>query len=246
MKRILLLVALIGLIGGACKVPTVLQPNPTDVSPLITVRDLELTATARANQAPELLFTPTLVPPTETVIPSGTPIVNTPTNTATVSVPTETPAPSATQIPASATTAVATAMVTTAAIPPTAVTYVGMVIVSNGTTTIPAITATSTGTAQPLIHGTMPPALPAGKITLLNLSKAEAYISLQCTTSDGYETIIEYPVKSKIRTNAPAGKYVYVLWVGGNKIVGNFTLDKSQELELVIYKDQVKIINLEQ
>ena len=76
---------------------------------------------------------------------------------------------------------------------------------------------------------------------LVNSSRAEVYISLQCTTKDGYVTIIEYPVGRKIEINAPAGRYVYVAWVGGVKIVGKFGLDKFQDLTLTIYKDRVEI-----
>ena len=81
-----------------------------------------------------------------------------------------------------------------------------------------------------------------GHISMLNMSKAEAYISLQCTTPDGYVTIIEYPVGGRrVNTNAPAGKYIYVAWVGGQKISGNFKLDKVQDLMITIYKDRVEI-----
>jgi hypothetical protein len=88
----------------------------------------------------------------------------------------------------------------------------------------------------------MPPNLPFGNITMINMSKAEAYISLQCTTREGYTTIIEYPLGgSRVSTKAPAGKYVYVASVGGKKITGNFRLDKLQDLTLIIYKDRIEI-----
>jgi hypothetical protein len=74
------------------------------------------------------------------------------------------------------------------------------------------------------------------------MSKAEAYISLQCTTNDGYVTIIEYPVGgSTVNTSAPAGRYVYVAWVGGQKFTGNFKLGKLQDLTIIMYKDRVAI-----
>jgi hypothetical protein len=88
----------------------------------------------------------------------------------------------------------------------------------------------------------MPPNLPFGNISMINKSKAEAYISLQCTTPDKYLTVIEYPVgRARISTNAPAGKYLYVAWVGGRKLTGNFRLDKLQDLNLTIYRDRVEI-----
>jgi len=105
----------------------------------------------------------------------------------------------------------------------------------------PAFSVTSTETLHPRHYGTMPPNLPSGSVLLINRSKAEVYVSLQCTTVDGYLTIIEYPVGYKLETQAPAGKYIYVVWVGGNKIVGRFKLDKFQDLTLIIYKDRVEI-----
>ena len=77
---------------------------------------------------------------------------------------------------------------------------------------------------------------------MLNKSKRDAYISLQCTTPDGYVTVIEYPVGgSRLNIDAPAGRYIYVAWVGGRKISGNFKLDKLQDLDLTIYKDRIEI-----
>ena len=74
------------------------------------------------------------------------------------------------------------------------------------------------------------------------MSKTDAYISLQCTTRDGYVTVIEYPVGgSRVSTSAPAGRYVYVAWIGGKKFSGNFKLDKSQEVIIRMYKDHVEI-----
>jgi len=88
----------------------------------------------------------------------------------------------------------------------------------------------------------MPPNLPSGNIALLNMSKVEAYISLQCTTNDGYVTVIEYPVGgSRVNTSAPAGRYIYVAWVGGQKFTGSFKLDKFQDLKLTIYKNRIEI-----
>ena len=124
-----------------------------------------------------------------------------------------------------------------------------------GTATItPTNTATQTQTPTPVngfvtptvtlharFYGTLPPFLPFGSITLKNNSKAEAYISLQCTTKDGYTTILEYPVKGTFDVKAPAGKYFFVAWVGGNKMMGSFNLDKTQELFITLYKDKVSI-----
>lgn len=96
-------------------------------------------------------------------------------------------------------------------------------------------------TPHPQFYGTRPPYLPFGKIILINKSKTEAYISLQCTTLDGQVTILEYPVKGSVEAKAPAGRYLYVAWVGGKKFVGNFRLAKDQDLTIKLYKDQVTI-----
>jgi hypothetical protein len=124
----------------------------------------------------------------------------------------------------------------------------GTVIVTVGTvgtlpftsTPNPAFSATPTATNHFQYYGTMPPNLPSGTVWLKNASKAEGYISLQCTTSDGYSTVIEYPVgRSVVKASAPAGSYVYVAWVGGKKFTGKFRLSKNGESTITMYKDKV-------
>jgi hypothetical protein len=87
----------------------------------------------------------------------------------------------------------------------------------------------------------LPPAVPFGNITLINKAKAEAYISLQVTTKQGGPTILEYPVAGRERIKAPSGYYLYVAWVGGNKMVGNFSLHQDDNLYITLYKDKVVI-----
>jgi hypothetical protein len=67
------------------------------------------------------------------------------------------------------------------------------------------------------------------------------YVSLRCVTKDDYVTIIEFPVKGYVTTRALAGQYTYVVWVGGNKLVGSFSVGKSQDLTINIFKDRVGI-----
>jgi hypothetical protein len=101
--------------------------------------------------------------------------------------------------------------------------------------------ATATETLHPRFFGTLPPAIPYGKVKLVNRSKAETYISLYCTTVDGYTTIIEYPVYGRLRVSAPAGSYTYVAWVGGRQYQGAFHLGKSDEVEIIIGKDKITV-----
>jgi len=87
----------------------------------------------------------------------------------------------------------------------------------------------------------LPPAVPFSRITLVNKAKAEAYISLQVTMPDGKYSIIEYPVEGSIKIEAPVGSYVYVAWVGGRKMTGNFRLHQGDELLITLYKDRIAV-----
>ena len=88
----------------------------------------------------------------------------------------------------------------------------------------------------------MPPNLPSGNITLINLSKVAASISLRCETKDGYVTYIGYPVGgSTVSDKIPAGTYTYVAWVGGKKSNGGFKLSALQGIKFIIYKDRIEI-----
>ncbi len=124
---------------------------------------------------------------------------------------------------------------------------------TSGTSAGPVPTsATATATLAPgqvtasptnaiLKFGTQPPAVPFNRITLSNRSKAEAYISLQVTMPDGKFSILEYPVEGTFKVEAPVGYYVYVAWVGGNKMIGHFRLTPSDEILITLYKDRVVI-----
>jgi len=101
---------------------------------------------------------------------------------------------------------------------------------------------TLTPTLGILTYGTLPPAVPFSKVTLINKSKAQAYISLQNYPTEGNVAILEYPVKKRVEVKAPLGHYVYVVWVGGNKIAGSFTLHKGNDITITIFKDKVTIV----
>jgi hypothetical protein len=92
-----------------------------------------------------------------------------------------------------------------------------------------------------LKFGTLPPEVPFNGITIWNRSKAQAYISLQVTLNDGRFSIIEYPVEGQVKIKAPLGSYVFVAWVGGNKMTGGFRLTSTDDLVIILYKDKVVI-----
>lgn len=100
---------------------------------------------------------------------------------------------------------------------------------------------TDTLTPGVLTYGTLPPAVPYVNLTLINRAKTKAYISLQVVTAQGGPTIIEYPVSGKIEIQAPVGQYLYVAWVGGRKMVGEFRIRHDQDLDLILYRDRVEI-----
>jgi hypothetical protein len=92
-----------------------------------------------------------------------------------------------------------------------------------------------------LLYGTLPPAVPSAKIKLVNKSQTQAYISLQNHQPNKEPAILEYPVVGQVRVDAPLGSYLYVVWVGGRKIVGEFSLGNGDDLTITIYRDKVEI-----
>jgi cytoskeletal protein RodZ len=180
--------------------------------------------------------------PSATPQPTNTPVVinetatASPTVTPTVSIETATP----NQTLTTETVTTSTGTLATLAATITATQLAAGSLTATVTST-PNAGGAATETLHPRFYGTLPPNLPYNGIELLNKSKAEAYISLQATTSDGYTTILEYPVGKLFSIQAPVGKYKYVAWVGGNKIMGSFVLDGFNELRITIFKDRIEI-----
>jgi hypothetical protein len=108
-------------------------------------------------------------------------------------------------------------------------------------TPFPAGFPTTTHTPAVLTYGTLPPAVPFAYVTLVNRAKTQAYISLQVTTAEGGPTIIEYPVRGRVKFQAPVGQYLYVAWVGGRKMVGEFRLHQEDDLEILLYRDRIEV-----
>lgn len=221
MKRILFLSIAVSLLVGAC-LPALpqSQENPTPVSDV----DLQGTAAVLSQQTLQAL-------PTDTSVPSSTPVLVTPSFTATQPTPTETVNPvlltlTATLLAGTPTLGTETAITGT---------------IQTTTETVAANASATQGTPQPLSYGTLPPTLPYGTIDLFNKSHVEVYISLRCVTKDGYVTILEYPVKQNFKVSAPAGKYTYVAWVGGRQFDGSFTMDEDGFVTITFFKERVNV-----
>ncbi len=211
------LVVVVTLLLGAC-LPTGLTSNP-GTQPVV-----DIPGTVNAIMG-------TAVAQTLTSQPTATlaPITDTPTPTAVLSEASPTPTETATALPAPNLTTT----------PATATNVAGT---TSGTTTAPVPgSRTLVPTLTVRLYGTLPPAVPFGDVTLINRARAEAYISLQVTTRRGGPTILEYPVPRTRRIQAPAGYYLYVAWVGGNKMIGNFSLHEGDSLYITLYKDRVVI-----
>lgn len=220
MKKMVLVGTVLAMTLSACLLPgasaSTAQP---EASPAV-MPDLELTVASSVQQTLEAF-------PTSTLMPS--PTDEEPTSTATSFLPKA----SATSQPTS--TAQNPALLTL-----TATLSTGTPRATTSTATL-ALSPAVTETAHFQYYGTMPPLLAYSKITLVNKSKSEVYISLQCTTKDGYQTIIEYPVEGRVETNAPTGKYIYVAWVGGRQMTGKFALDNNSDIVITIFKDHLEI-----
>jgi len=211
MKNIVLSVLVLALATIACATTPVDVPSTPTVDLQIINDALTKTQAAQANEP-------------------VAPVANTVTATAVLSeasptdVPTNIPETNLTTTPATATNVPAES---TPTIVPSA--------------TSPSGGSTLTPTLGVLTYGTLPPAVRYTEVTLINKSKAQAYISLQNHPTDGDVAILEYPVGKRVKILAPLGYYIYVAWVGGNKITGSFTLHKDNSVTITIFKDKVTI-----
>jgi len=218
MKKFLIL-TLVAVIASSCSALLPAHPPGDNVDTQATI-DAKVRESSEQTQAAQP--SPTTAPPTDTATPV---IASSPTaqaTEATTEEPTSTPAPNLTTTPATTTSGPTQADVTE-------------------TATLLSGQPTMTPTLGILTYGTLPPAVPSAKITLLNKSKTQAYISLQNRPPDGEVAILEYPVEKQVKVSAPLGYYLYVVWVGGRKIVGEFRLHDNDDLTITIYKDRVEI-----
>ncbi|HEX9840146.1 MAG TPA: hypothetical protein VGA72_12405 [Anaerolineales bacterium] len=222
MKKAAILGLIVALALGGCVLPAIPTANTgstPNAGPTVDVAGT-VDAILKTALAQTLTAQPTVtpVPPTDTptpVLESFVPV------TVEASTFTATPITDLTTTPATATSGPADA------------TFTATLAAASPATSIPTLTIR--------LWGTLPPAVPSSDIILINKSKAQAYISLQVTSPDGRYAVIEYPVVGRIEIKAPLGSYLYVAWVGGNKMVGNFKLQGHEELSITLYKDKIDV-----
>jgi hypothetical protein len=240
MKKITILLTALAFSINAC-LPAAFQ-NPAATNP--PAADLNATAAVLSQQTLDAI-------PSQTLPPSTTPQVLTPTVTATPSATATAATVTDTQNPIlltlTATLGTGTVIANNTSIPGTAIsptvtaTATSTATAGGVTSNLVGLTPTITQTAHPLHSGTMPPSLPFGFIEITNKSKADVYISMRCVTLAGDITIIEYPVDHFVNAKGPAGKYTYVAWVGGRKILGSFSLRAKQDLTITVFKNYLAI-----
>jgi LysM repeat protein len=119
--------------------------------------------------------------------------------------------------------------------------YVGQVIYVPTYPTWITNVPTPTETPTSLSYGTVPLRAPYGYIKLSNKANADVYVSLQGTTRDGFDVINEYPVSAIMNVRVPAGWYVYVAWVGGQKFAGQFNLGGDSNHSITFYINKVVV-----
>lgn len=213
MKKILIL-TLLAVLASSCGM---LQPVQDPTSGIDTQATIDAIVRTSAAQTLAAQSSPTTVP-TETATPV---LASSPTTEFSTDAPSSTPLQNLTTTPATATSG------------------------PEGPTSTLAVSTSGNPTLTPTLGilkwGTLPPAVPSAKITLLNRSRTQAYISLQNRPADRQVAYLEYPVEKQVNVNAPLGYYLYVVWVGGRKIVGEFTLHNNDELTITIYRDRVEI-----
>jgi Predicted solute binding protein len=231
MKRtVIVLVSMLALLSGACSQIPGLTPTP-GTGPTINPDDQFKTAVAQTltarPSATSAAVTDTATAPlnTETPTPTVSPVISVTDTVAVTQTPTQI-------IDLSATSVTATGNVPTATVVPANLTP---------TSTLAAGQVTPIWTLAIRTYGTLPPAVPYSNITLVNKARTEAYISLQVTMPSGEYSIIEYPVEGRIKIQAPVGSYLYVTWVGGRKMVGEFRLKNNDDLTITLFRDRVVV-----
>jgi hypothetical protein len=229
-KRLLIFMVMSFLFSACLPVAPQTEAFPTPISEA----DLQLTAAVLSQQTLQAI-------PTDTAVPTETPVIVTATITEVPATATETQNPVLLTLTATLGTGTVTAENVTET------TGASVIVGTLPFTGTPSATLSSFSTStptidpQPLSHGTLPPNLPSSSIFLVNKAKADAYVSLRCVTKDGYVTILEYPVNGTVKVKAPVGQYTYVAWVGGRQFTGSFNLPKEDDLTITLFKDKINV-----
>lgn len=103
------------------------------------------------------------------------------------------------------------------------------------------IVPTTSETLVPRSYGSVPPKTPTGNVELINSANAQVYVSLQGTTGEDIKVIREYPVSGSMSVDVPAGWYIYVAWVGGQKFSGQFKLRGDSSHTITFYINKVVV-----
>lgn len=229
MKKLFFLMIALSLAISACgtsanpSVPAGAAINPSPISQV----NLQATAAILVQQTIQAI-------PTATVVPSNTPVLITPTDTATI-----------TASPTLAVTATETLnpiLLTLTATLGTGTPYTSGTIIPGNTsgivqtTVIPDFSGPTIAPSYPLTYGTMPPNLPAGKVTAINQFNGQAYISVHCTSKDGYTTIVEYQMegRGKVGLKTTAGRCYAIVWVDGKRFSASFRLSEGGNATVTI------------
>ena len=198
-------------------------------------------ATSRANISTVAVLT-LLAQPTQTPPPTNTALPTATVPTATLQ-PTNTAKPpiSATAGTITVTATVSATGTTGASATPTKTATAGTPPSPTFTVTGTPPTATNTPGLTPRAFGTQPPMIYSGRAHLVNQSKRDVYVSFQCTTPEGYYSVVEYPVFGRITVAVPAGRCDWVAWVGGRQFTGRLSLSRFEEITMTFKKDRVLI-----
>src|ERR1051325_6476837 len=217
---------------GQIQIPVITTPTPG------TGPTVDITGTSGA------LFN-TAVAQTLTAQPSATPTVVPITNTATLPVAVASPTLAPTLPPSATSPATFTPVIDLTTTNATATgnipTATGAPANATSTPTLVSGQVTAIWTLAIRTYGTLPPLVPFVHLTLVNTTKAQAYISLHADMPDGHNTVIEYPVQGTIKIEAPVAFYHYVVWIGGNKMVGDFRIHQDDDISIFLYKNKVII-----
>lgn|GEM_PF-328514 len=239
MKKIFFLTMTLALSACASLTRPSAPMGTANPSPLPQV-NLQATAAAMAAQTIAAMPTPTLapsatpMPPTETPAPTET-ATEPPTPEETL---TETPNPAIETLTATLGTGTPFTITAPAGATTTATSATTAAATNVPNAASPTVTQEAT---YPQTYGTMPPNLPSGKVSVYNSAPKEAYISIQCETSEGYSSIVEFPLgsKGKHSVKAPAGWCHAVVWVDGKTFSVGFKLTVGGNVGLNVSKKGV-------